>query len=357
MRSPILQRAEIWRIPAASRGFLPISRTTGPDGTVLDVSTYESMIWDFSPYIPTVNVNWLDSSIRFTAPLPSGARLSAPEHAGLLASAKAFIYVRWMFPAAKSGKYLKARTIIGEWRSLAYLLDWMILNGIRAFKDITPDLARAFLDAQIARRDQNGLAKRNGLRAATLVETLYHCRSHLADAPQQHPWPDSGVLIEYGIRRADRAIDGAATEIIPRRLLVKLGSFAQTCIAQRGPRILEIWRATWAEIASVVDDFRREERLQLDLRWGRVKRKTFPQSVSALEKQFSDRIQAVARSHGYADAEAFLADVALLSTACYVVCGIFSGMRDSELTSLRPDSFKRTIEPDGEEYCWLLAPM
>jgi hypothetical protein len=353
MRPSTLPSAEIWRIPAESRGVLPISQTTGPNGEVLVVSTYESVVWDFSPYIRTVNLKAYELRIDFSWAVPSGSRLSDPEHSDLLASVKEFIYVRWMFPAVKSGKYLKARTVIGEWYALRRLLDWMIQNGVRQFREITPQVAKSFIGSIIERRDRNGYAKKSGIKPASLIETLYQSRSFLTDAPRNHPWPDSGVEIELGFRAADRHRGVATTEIIPRRLLIKLGSFAQRLLTEQAPRILEAWQAVWSEANRVIDDMKREEILEQDLRWGRVKHKTVSKKESILHKQFADRMPPIIRSHGYEDADAFLADVAILASACYALCGIFSGMRDSELSALRHGCFRRTVEPDGEEYCWL----
>jgi integrase len=353
MTPSTLLRAEVWRIPVESRGLLAISQIQGPDGDVRDLSSYEDMRWDFRPYIATVNVQRRDGIIDFAAALPSGARLSEPEHVDLLQATKALIYVRWMFPAVKSGKRLKARTVIGEWKSLGLLLNWMIENGVQRFQDITAEVAQKFVSWLIDRRNRNGYSIRNGLKPAALIDTMYHSRSMLPDAPREHPWPDSGVSIELGVRRSDLTLLGATTEIIPRRLLIKLGAYAQKLVAEDVQPVLEAWTSIWQEVDRIVDEMRHEEELQKDLRWGRVNHQSCSKKERMLYKEFGSRLPPIARAHGYADIDSLLVDVHNLTAACYALCGVFSGMRDSELAALKHGCFKRTIEPDGEEYCWL----
>lgn len=46
-------------------------------------------------------------------------------------------------------------------------------------------------------------------------------------------------------------------------------------------------------------------------------------------------------------------EVRVLRTCCYIVVAMFSGMRDSEIISLKDNCFERSFDMGGEEYCWI----
>jgi hypothetical protein len=46
-------------------------------------------------------------------------------------------------------------------------------------------------------------------------------------------------------------------------------------------------------------------------------------------------------------------EVRFLRTCCYIIIAMFSGMRDSEIISLKDNCFERSCDMEGEEYCWI----
>ncbi|RUT65560.1 hypothetical protein CKG00_03405 [Morganella morganii] len=67
----------------------------------------------------------------------------------------------------------------------------------------------------------------------------------------------------------------------------------------------------------------------------------------------SQHINALCADQGLVSYAGFKKHIIHLRTACYLICAVFSGMRDAELASLEVGCFSRREGNEGEMFCWL----
>jgi hypothetical protein len=344
--------AEIHRIAENDRGFLAISSLLDSAGNDIVLSRYEDNVWDLSPYVRAINLNRSDLRIDFSAISENGESLLSPPHTALLSGAKEFIYVRWMFKSAISGKHLKARGVIADWHGLRQLIRWMMDQGMGSFRELTPDQASTYLRTVIDHRIAGGYSKRHRMRSVSVIQTMYHSRAMLTDAPRHHPWPDSGVGIELGFGRLTGDRD-ATTEIVPHQLLCRLGTYAFDYIGQHSSRLLSVWLELDREAEIVYEAMLRLDGANNRFRWGRSDLRGCDAMQGAFTRRMQDAARPIVRRHGYSYGKDLIFDIDHLRTCCYVVTAMFSGMRDSEVSALREGCFTRSVGFDDDEYHWV----
>ncbi len=303
---------DLAELAAEQRDALPMS--IGPSGVV---SYYGDTVWEFRPYIHTKNVKPFMMRIDFDSLVfADGLCLNDPQHAELLASVKAFLYVRLAHKHPRSGKRLKHRSLIDLWCScLRFLLTWMVANGHQRFAALTPTVCAAYVEA--SNRVTNAIGKPLGSKTLTgrftLLQDLYAFSDQLEDSLPEHPWPGESACSLAGHNQGGRRRKGT-TELIPDRLARQL--------AQGALRYIET-------------DY--GERL-LVYREARVANEPLDAHLAQLKMQ------------GWRSVKE---EIIRLYTACYVVIDLFSGVRDSEMASLETGCYEEHEGWDGATYGWL----
>ncbi|KAF7961407.1 hypothetical protein AWV80_00170 [Cupriavidus sp. UYMU48A] len=306
---------------------------------MVTVSRYGDIVWDLSPYSGPLNASRHDLMIKFALISEGGRSLLSAENASLLSCAKEYLYVRWMFRSAISGKYLKPRAVLSEWGALKNLIAWMMDHELQRFSEIMPGVAMRYLQSVRERRVGGHYSVRYRMNSVAVVEKIYHSRALLSDALRKHPWPDTGVSIELGFSRLNGSRD-ARTETIPRRLLSLLGSYVIDQIRTRGPSLLSVWAKLDAEAAVIHSAMLERNNLNKRFRWGRSDLDTWHSMQDAFRDRAAEAAWMIVRESGYGHASKLFAEVDHLRACCYVVCAMFSGMRDSEISSLSPGALR-----------------
>ena len=214
-----------------NRSDLPVTYITGDGGRPMALSSYNSNLWDFSPYIQ--NKNATNLRINFDFELCRGVRLTDESVSSLMHAVKSFIYTRWLAKSPRSSKYIKAATLLSCWTNLKPLLRWMHENNISTFDGLTPDKCARFANHITAIEKTN---QRKIIGHLECIELIYHFRERLDRPMRQHPWPDDTAFTLAGARRIEGVYD-VKTELIPKRIYAMLGSKAIAFIENESARI------------------------------------------------------------------------------------------------------------------------
>lgn len=307
------------RLPGQAREALPVSISVS--GVL---SHYGDTVWDFTPYIHTSNTMLCHKKIDFSSlKFADGSCLIDPQHAGLLADAKAYIYVRMAHKNPMTDKPLSASSITSEmWGNLRSLLRWMTAEGHGRLVNLTPEVCLAYIahckNATTWEYSSGGhkgrkLSKKSLMSRFTVLENLWHFRDHLSDTLSEHPWPGESPCSLAGLSRGGRGNKGK-TEMIPDRLMKQL--------VQGALRYVESGYG---------------EKL-LDCRDARNKGERIENHLAGLGlENWSDVTKEISRT----------------ITACYIVVDAFSGMRDSEMASLEVGCYHEHEGWDAAIYGWL----
>lgn len=314
----------------------------------LVVSRFKHPSWDLSPYIRTRNTR--GATIRFDVTFHDGSVLTEDRHATLLHASKWFLYERWRVKGPHSGKNISAKTLFNNWSQLRRLLKWMIRNGVSSFAEMTSERCLCY-----ANESKGSLKDSSRGIAMQILTTYYDLRDYLKDRLPAYPWGStSAFLIVKGggpVRR--QAAEGAATQIVPARILQLIARNALDYIETRAESLLnardEILEIRKQEYQKLID----------------VHRTRYPRGFSSIYKSeeaylgvrlghlSAAQSKEVVSSYGLRSLDHLKEEIVHLRTACYIVCAVFSGMRDSELASLEVGCFAEKVGFDGENFCWL----
>ncbi|WP_426151251.1 hypothetical protein [Pseudomonas sp. DC3000-4b1] len=326
---------------------LAVTYITGDDGKPIVLSSYNNNIWDFSPYIH--NKNTANLRINFDFELCSGVSLISKATRSLMDAAKSFIYTRWLAKSPRSSKNIKAATLISCWTNLKPLLKWMHENNIDTFAGLTPDQCARFA-RHISTREK--INQRKIIGHLECLELIYLFRNRLGQPMRQHPWPDDTAFTIAGARRSEGMYD-VKTELIPKRIYAKLGSKAISFIENESERVSSTWttfHSAYAEEISLAE-YHALKRIENGAKRQYKTLQTATYDI-ARARAFS-KVEKTLKSNGFDNLKDLDDEARFLRTCCYIVIAMFSGMRDSEVVSLKINCFERSSDMDGEEYCWL----
>jgi len=297
----------------AERHMLPMS--IRPGGEVL--SLYGDPEWDLWPHIQTRNQPANSKRICFRIKLPDGRLLIDPEHAGLLESVRAYLYVRLSKKHPARGVTLKHSSLLNTMRSVKKLLYWMVSNRYRQFSELTPAACMAF--AQDVKRQK--MAKFTMVRTFSVVEHLYLFRKYLVDALPESPWPGTSACYLAG-RRLTGPQRGK-TEQIPYRLYTKLAQGSLRYVESGYGKQLLACREAYENCYS----------------------ENYPEKNKAI----ATHLQTLQLKNW----QAVRKELHRLYTACYVIIDMFSGLRDCEMVSLELSCYQDHEGWDGARYGWI----
>ncbi len=294
----------------------PVSVTTAPDGAQIVISRYGDPIWDFWPYVPQENRPDAHKRINWALELNNGERLTDPQYAGLMASCKDFLWSLFADPV-EGRKRPKMVTIIGLMKEpMPCLIRWMVSRGVVQFR-----LLSEFVFDFVSYARQGVSPKTAGKRLA-LVESLYLQAGKIADALSQHPWEfETAAGLSGEALMPDRY--KPKTPLIPEAVLKRIATIAIDYVERRAPILLDARDAIEAA--------------------GSHRDRIGGQSVRTV----------AAKEWCFPSARVHSRELMLLKTACYIVIGLFSGIRDSELLSLGVGCISPYMTRDGIEARWL----
>lgn len=308
----------IKEVAPAKRGNFSVSLAVTPDGSMMVVSRFGDDIWDFYPYIAQESLSLSHKRIDWRVRLPDGRRLTDPEHVGLLNSAKAFIWSLFADPVEGRRRPTMV-TLVARAKALRFLLQWMVDRGLSRFVDLA---GQTLAYVQTARSSGGKLVSATTVaHRLQVVEDVHLQRTKLDDALQTHPWPSETVSSLVGVGRACGGYV-PSTEPIPDDIASELARVAIDYVRNRGVAILAARDAKDAALA--------------EKRMAGYGHDTLKRARAAMVRQW-----------GYENAHKLTTDVNRLRIACYIVVGLFSGMRDSEVLSIAENCIARRRSRDG----------
>lgn len=339
--------ADLKKIAVEDRNDLAVTYIIGESGTPIPLSMYQSNLWDFSPYV--LNKNSSNRNINFDYPLSDEAINTDEAWTNLLIVAKSFIYTRWLAKSPRSTKHIKAATLISCWTNLKPLLRWMYAQSITGFDKLTPMRCAAYASYIIASKT---VKQRQAVAQLEILELIYAFRGRLPTPMNEHPWPEETAFTLAGARRTDGMYD-VRTEIIPKRLYAALGRNSIEFIERESERILHVWNTFHSFYLHEIElaEYHASVRLKSGAKHAFQTHETVSYDIA--------RARALAKAQHVLDLNGthYLSDLdkeaRILRTCCYIVIAMFSGMRDSEIISLKDNCFERSFDMDGEEYCWI----
>jgi hypothetical protein len=274
--------------------------------------------------------------VDWNIPLPESALITPAEFAGLMQTAKRFLWTMATDPPAgrkrSSMKTLHARAAI-----LKVLLPWMAREGISSFAEIDPKAVERFTGWLRKRPGRGG--ERDRVTPNTLVnylivlKDLYRQRAKLDDAPLSDPLPIETTYEAAGVTQATRG----AIPFIPDPIAINLLSKALSWVEQHGDTIVTAetlrYRTRAAAIAA-----------------GAIR-------GASDEVRYALRRAALVGPMGPLDgAYAVRTAAAHLAEACFIVIAGFVGMRVSEILSMKVGAIeRRPIGETGVEQAYIVA--
>lgn len=252
---------------------------------------YMSDVWDFGEFIAQKNLNRAQKRIIFSSVMKALPQEKLQSANDLLTSMKQFIAVRLIFQSPASGEEISPNTAVNsQWKYLRTLFKWMVDNDLYSFSEMSPKRCMAY--AQYCRA-ASFKGRPIGIRAAAnrigILDSIYGMRGHLTDAIREHPWQGRAAFL--------------------------VSKYGQS--GQRSAR------------TKVIPDI--------------VVRMLVMRSVGIIERVDKERCVSNCGISALYQAQ----------TASYLLIALFTGMRDSEISSLRTGCLKSERGWDGFTYHWL----
>jgi integrase len=322
----MLDLRSIKGIPTTEKAQWVVSVTSLPDGTPLVISRWGDFIWDWYPYIPQANVSPNQKRIDWRIALPDGRLLTDPEHANLLESTKNFLWSLFVDPVEGRKRPL-FMTLCRKSMDIRPLLRWMVEQGLTRFEQLDGRTLDYVPVAKVREAGKSVAAHTAILRLQT-VEDLYLQRHKLHDAPHSHPWPHESIGLLAGERQGGE-YRKPKTDFIPDAVASRLCEVALDYVQNRSERLLAT--RTVVEIAAE------------------------GQATKGLGNASQHNAgTAAVRELGYDGRGQLNAELIRLRTACYIVIDMFSGARNSEITSLSDKCLAPGKSKDGStDVLWL----
>lgn len=306
------------------------------------VSIFHDDLWDFSPHIENKNCKRSDKEINFSIPLNKGC-LTSPVYSTLLHSVKGFLYSRLSRPHPRSGKTIKPRTLVGIWFRLRPLIVWMAANEIQTFTKLTPLWANKYrLYVASLDRKPNTVLKR-----LSVIEMLYDFSDFYPDSLKDNPWPKESSTSISGDRNF---ASGNQTKEMPEDVFTNLGKTALHILETHA----EVIADTLDECFEVIESYRDRAIDRIDSGKSKPIGREREFKIEYLSTRSMRRqLTPILLANEFESFGELKERVNELQTTCYIICALFSGMRDSELASLEVGAYITRTELSDHKTCWL----
>jgi integrase len=311
---------------------LAVSVAVSRKGKPYTVSYYGDPVWDFWAEIGQKNLWGAQMRICWVVSFPDGSRLTDPQHARLLESAKDFILSLKREPV-EGRKRPKAVTIIRKFSDLVPLLRFMVGGCISRFEDLAGRTMDYVAYARIDQRHRGEVTPASHARRLMILEDLYLQRDKLNEALGEHPWPHESAcgLAGVSLKSSKKRVK---TEVIPDRIVKQLGSIALDYIENKADYLLGAREAT---------EKARKDTLGRSSNLAERTARTYEDSAA----------RRVAHQMGFNGLIGLNHELTYLRTACYIVIDLFSGIRDSEISDLRVGCVGETVDKGGADLRWI----
>ncbi len=315
------------------------------DRRVSKLSVFSDAVWDFTIEMGTIT----RARLHWDAPLVDGSRLC--DRPGFLDPIKEFCY------AHITGRVTYRRVKINSLRQTIKLLkpavEFYLGRGRQSFEQILPSDHDAFLSHL-----REGGATDQALRCLAAVQYLYRAdinngiKIELGEKPSFGSYPAS-QLIGRRYRRGRRQ-----TDVIPDDVLWLLFNRCVEYLEKVSPCLLALKRrfdeAEAEFIKYPIDDKHGKRRPSAPghlkcLFSGRSSR-VWSELIKGIELPQSDLLR-----NGVDSPKALRAELGVLRTACFILLGLVTGMRDQELDSIEEGCLSETKTASGNSIIWVTA--
>ncbi|EAQ52320.1 tyrosine-type recombinase/integrase [Vibrio sp. MED222] len=316
-------------------------------GAVL--SRYRDDVWDFTPDIKNKNVSRSRAIIDFNVKLSNGSKLTDVENSNYLSELKEYLYTRYFVNHPKSGKSLKPQSLIGKFYSYQTLINFLLNLSLPSVAEFRPVHTKQYIDFI---KERNPIIKSNTLlQYLTVLEDTYHFRNNLTNGLNQHPWPDSSVVFLSGDRHNNGLYFERQTPCIPDYLCSEL--------LQKSVKFIELNSSRLIKVNQLLEELLDEPFNEAISRGGQCKEITSERKdVIALYaarrgRNYIKTRNNVIKDYGFDSIKQLTAMTHQARTCCYVIIALLTGMRNSEISSLKSGCFSPSLGWDDEEYLWL----
>ncbi|HUR42443.1 MAG TPA: hypothetical protein VM240_14875 [Verrucomicrobiae bacterium] len=321
--------AHLASVPLHERPDLPVTWWIPPETNGYQVlSRRKDLTWRFAPYIPQRNLMPSQTQIRFDVAMPDGKLLSHPDHRHLLNAAQDYLYTKWVRRAPATGRRPSALTLIlADWPWLKVLLSWMIVSRVERFAALTMASLQEYvahvnaLEARAGFRRGQRVTSSSRRRCLVALEEMFLWRAELEDAPQVFFSDARDVSRAVGFKRRPRQ-----TDAIPMEIAVPLVQGALEFVEQKADSLLKA----------------RDNVAAIRLECAHL-------SKSAQHNRCNDWLI----GQGLPSLRDLQAELTHLRTANYIVIDCFSGIRDSEMSSLDLGCHEVRKDEDGDDIHWI----
>jgi integrase len=304
--------------------------TVGDDRQVSSNSLFSDHVWDFSKENGNPAASRHDKRISWSFTMPDGGLFTDPRFRSLLVSSKQFIYaVRW-HPI--DGPSLAPATLRNLFKALKRFIAFLTSrpSPILRFRDVLPhhceDYIRGFVSS-----DSTRSAK---YRSAQLMQKLHQYRDAMMDGLMIDPL--SGEAAAWIAGKDPRPFE-SKTEIIPEETLGQLVRASLQYIEHFAPYLLDM--------SDKVEAVR--------MRSGPVQVQYF--GTRSLRQHELDRYRLIGTrlEKGVRSLRELGTELSYLQTACFVLIAFATGMRLSELLSMRAGCCQIQAAPEQSEFIWV----
>ena len=354
---------------------LAFPSATGPlgrnrDRRVSALSIYSDIVWDYSEETGRIK----DSRINWGAELSSGSALIT--YPGFCEPMKDYV------DAHASGRVVKTRKLkTGSLKMWVYtmfsVVDFHVQRGKHSFVELLPSDHDAYLLHLRSRTVSAGSVNRL-FAAKAFWQSDEELGLNMADFGPKPPYINSSPYALLHIKSYGRKAK-MQTEVIPDDVLWPLFNVCVEYVEKLSPYILALKRrldaaeAEYAKYPLVPGGYRptAPKRLQAlfrgirDLKSGaRIRSREVPGfgKVEIKQQAFDDFVKGVARPNprettllpnGVSNLGELRAEIRHLETACYILLGLVTGMRHSELDSVEENGLEETASVAGNKILWV----
>ena len=269
--------------------------------------------WDLGEFETNPNVKPSDSILRWDFRCVEGHDFSSIRYENLCLTFKELIYT---LAASPIGKVPSPATLKKKYTSVRTFMNWLVVNDYRCLSWLTPQDLNEYIQLVLSDSEQHPSTKVNKLEAVGL---FWECRKSLSFSLKFDPLNGKKAFSVSGVTRKD--LSEHKYEFIPDDIAQHLIRSCVGFIRERGVLVAAAAQS--------------RERASLDkLKQGRSRPSRVRARKQALEGLNISNAEVTAHSRQ-------------ILASCYLIIGFFTGLRASELLSMKPDEI--TIE-DGTVY-------
>ena len=306
-----------------------LAGSAGEDPEVSEVSKFHDDVWDFSNEDRNPARGPSDKKISWSFPTPKGGLFTDPPFRSLLTASKQFIYaLRWrpIDSAPFAGSALPSMFQRAK-RFVDHLVGYPA--PVLRFKDVLPHHCEDYIERLLS----SGLSASYKYHCIAILQKLFLYRCVMKDGLVADPLKGESARKMAGYNDAS-ALE-SQTEIIPEEILGPLVRVSLEYVDRFADYLLDACEA--------VEDIRKRERC-FQGRSGRYVRNHVPSAYGLDGTRFENGLLSVRQLN---------IELNYLQTACFVLIAFATGMRVSELLSLREGCCEIQKEAGQPDLVWL----